>query len=276
MEPQVGNDGDMWATLCQLLHTETPKPSLDKPDTVWKVPSEEMCPNMREDKNPKPNKRQRVYTNKAEVNQLQAQIAVLQEQLKKAQQSCEAKASKSAWAGAAVEQLKFRNKSMQENSQLHDAIRERDEYIQHLQKIILRQPQWKVYPELTGEESRSCLPADPIKRRSALSNIANWHLSRRDTAFIQAGVFGRTEYIQSAEVITLPNEQIIFRSVKRMEIPLNYLAVARPCWGAVSQPTDTNSDQNTVEESWERVDETLLYHHFERVFNPMARSLIQM
>ncbi|KAF0736025.1 hypothetical protein Ae201684_007613 [Aphanomyces euteiches] len=221
MDIQVGSsEADMWAVVCQILDKEIPRPPMVDSSTVWMTPLT-----------------------------LETTIRELQTKLQTAKHRLDVKSSKSFWGRAAIQQLQDRNKSIQENAQLQEAIRERNDYIQTLQKILFKTPQWKVLPEITGAMSQSCLPADPVQRRTAINNIANWHKSRRVTAFIQAG----------GEVVTLQNQQLMFHSVKNIDIPAHFLAVARSSWEAVSHPQAPQTIENS-EESWERVDDNLVYH----------------
>ncbi|CAK4084861.1 unnamed protein product [Aphanomyces euteiches] len=51
----------------------------------------------------------------------------------------------------------------------------------------------------------------------------------------------------------------MFHSVKNIDIPAHFLAVARSSWEAVSHPQAPQTIENS-EESWERVDDNLVYH----------------
>ncbi|CAK4682640.1 unnamed protein product [Aphanomyces euteiches] len=195
MDIQVGSsEADMWAVVCQILDKEIPRPPMVDSSTVWMTPCMESHSILEADDDNRTNKRRRISRKKAEVVTLETTIRELQTKLQTAKHRLDVKSSKSFWARPAIQQLQDRNKYVQENAQLQEAIRERNDYIQTLQKILFKTPQWKVLPEITGAMSQSCLPADPVQRRTAINNIANWHKSRRVTAFIQAGAFGLTEY----------------------------------------------------------------------------------
>ena len=123
VDSQGDDDSFMWATVCNILDA----PSAGERTTDM----------------PKA-KRLRVYTSKAEVQQLQDEICELQAQLLEATRVVESRTHSSRWEQIAEQQRMEKFKSMQENRQLQTAVQERGEYIGRFQKLLVKTPRWTV------------------------------------------------------------------------------------------------------------------------------------
>ncbi|CAK4641658.1 unnamed protein product, partial [Aphanomyces euteiches] len=93
---------------------------------------------------PKKKKRIRIFNNKAVVRQLKDEISELQAQLIQTKRFAVPKTEVSVWEAAAKQQRMEKNKSIEVNEQLQHAVRERNYYIERLQRAILKPPRWTV------------------------------------------------------------------------------------------------------------------------------------
>ncbi|CAK4098831.1 unnamed protein product [Aphanomyces euteiches] len=234
-------DPDMWASIYSLLHN---KREIDDAEEA-----------------PKKKKRIRVYNNKSVVQELEAEICELQAQLIQAKESAKTKTEVSVWEAAAKQQRKEKNKSMEENKQLQHAIHERNLYIERLQKAILKTPRWTALPDVASDEESRSIPADPALRIAAIHRMANYHHSRTQHAFIQAGVFHLNEDLHKSEPISLPNGQLGFRSVNNILLPAPYQVIARACW-VVLNGKYSGISRDYENETWERIDDCTVYNKF--------------
>ncbi|ETW05254.1 hypothetical protein H310_04219 [Aphanomyces invadans] len=256
-EVDMPDDADMWATVCDLLQTSPVEQWTRHDDDNLQVSGGSSG----HEGMPKP-KRIRVYTNKAEVQQLEAEINDLQAQLVQAKQiAASASAGEvSIWARTAARLRIDKNKTLDENQQLLAAVRERGEHIQRLQKLVFKTPRWTVLPEVTNESVLyGRLPADPVLRAATIHRIADHQYHRFHTTFVQAGVFDLTEDTCRGEPITLPDEQIGFQSINHINLPAPFRSIANACWQVLSGKV-TDAIAATDDQVWEHVDEHTVYH----------------
>ncbi|CAK4475016.1 unnamed protein product, partial [Aphanomyces euteiches] len=163
------DDSDMWMSICNLLDQKSDDPSVEKDDGSTGAP-----------KVKRKAKRVRVYTNKAEVQQLEVEIRQLQDELIQAKRRFESTTTDGSFLEIAVKQQRLeKNKVLQENQQLQDAVRERNEHIDHLQKIILKPARWTALPNVTPDESSRFIPADPTQRHAAIERTTPYHVVAR-------------------------------------------------------------------------------------------------
>ncbi|KAF0688797.1 Aste57867_19618 [Aphanomyces stellatus] len=244
---------DMWASVCDLLHTtpSPPPPPSSSDDGLA----------------PKP-KRVRVYTNKAEVQQLEAEIKELQAQLVEAKRFAASKVDVCPWERAAAQQRVEKNKSLEENEQLHAAIRERGDYIERVQKLITKTPRWNTLPDVTtaaaSTELDAPLPADPARRHAVIHALADQLYKRYQNILIQARAFDLRDDMYRGEPITLPHQEIGFQAVNHVNLPAPFQRMAAACWDVLSGveaiPTSNFASDIDV---WERVDPYTVYERFQ-------------
>ncbi|CAK5161574.1 unnamed protein product [Aphanomyces euteiches] len=238
-------DHEMWTSVYNLLHEKPDKEvPFDDDDSSKRVPK---------------TKRIRVYTNNAEVQQLEDEIQALEAKLDESKRADESRSNVSAWERAARHQRVLKNKSVEENQQLQIAIRERNHHIERLQKHVLQLPRWTAYPGEMIQEASHCIPADPVRRIAALHRLVDQFYSRLQTTFIQAGAFNLRQAVTKCEQVDLPHNQLGFRFVHHMTIPASSQLLARECWKAMYTPLQPIRHLETETASWERVDERTVY-----------------
>ncbi|KAH9120116.1 hypothetical protein LEN26_004015 [Aphanomyces euteiches] len=219
------DDPDMWASICNLLH--------DKPEDLS---TEKDTSNKAKPKDKRKAKRVRVYTNKAEVQQLEAEIRELQDELIQAKRGLESTTDGSFWETAAKQQRVEKNKALQENKQLQDAVHERNEYIDRLQKTILKTPRWMAIalPGVAPDEGSRCIPADPALRIAAIHRIADNQYRQMQTKFIQARAIGLSDDTCRGEPVSLAHQELGFLAVNHINIPAPFHGVARAVWSVLN------------------------------------------
>ncbi|CAK4145340.1 unnamed protein product, partial [Aphanomyces euteiches] len=230
------DDSDMWMSICNLLDQKSDDPSVEKDDGSTGAP-----------KVKRKAKRVRVYTNKAEVQQLEVEIRQLQDELIQAKRRFESTTTDGSFLEIAVKQQRLeKNKVLQENQQLQDAVRERNEHIDHLQKIILKPARWTALPNVTPDESSRFIPADPTQRHAAIERTADCQYGRMQTMFIRAGAFDLRDDTCRGSLVSLASP---------------YHVVARAVWCAMygaQVPIPAEHDH----ESWEQVNESTVYNKY--------------
>ncbi|CAK4281654.1 unnamed protein product, partial [Aphanomyces euteiches] len=246
------DDPDMWASICNLLH--------DKPEDLS---TEKDTSNKAMPKDKRKAKRVRVYTNKAEVQQLEAEIRELQDELIQAKRGLESTTDGSFWETAAKQQRVEKNKALQENKQLQDAVHERNEYIDRLQKTILKTPRWMAIA-LSGvapDEGSRCIPADPALRIAAIHRIADNQYRQMQTKFIQARAIGLSDDTCRGEPVSLAHQELGFLAVNHINIPAPFHGVARAVWSVLNGNHGPILSEN-VQESLEPVDACTVYNKY--------------
>ncbi|KAH9067487.1 hypothetical protein Ae201684P_021644 [Aphanomyces euteiches] len=244
------DDPDMWASICNLLH--------DKPEDLS---TEKDTSNKAMPKDKRKAKRVRVYTNKAEVQQLEAEIRELQDELIQAKRGLESTTDGSFWETAAKQQRVEKNKALQENKQLQDAVHERNEYIDRLQKTILKTPRWMALSGVAPDEGSRCIPADPALRIAAIHRIADNQYWQMQTKFIQARAIGLSDDTCRGEPVSLAHQELGFLAVNHINIPAPFHGVARAVWSVLNGNHGPILSEN-VQESLEPVDACTVYNKY--------------
>ncbi|KAH9121754.1 hypothetical protein AeMF1_006661 [Aphanomyces euteiches] len=210
---------------------------------------------------PKKKKRIRIFNNKAVVRQLKDEISELQAQLIQTKRFAVPKTEVSVWEAAAKQQRMEKNKSIEVNEQLQHAVRERNYYIERLQRAILKPPRWTALPDVAADEINNSLPADRALRIEAIHRMANDQYNRSQHVFIQAGVFNLEEDLHKAEPISLPHGQLGFQAINHVKLPARYNLIARACWNVMNGTCNGVLLDNKME-TWEHIDECTVYNKF--------------
>ncbi|KAG9407401.1 hypothetical protein AC1031_002130 [Aphanomyces cochlioides] len=240
----------MWASICNLLH--------DKPEDHS---TEKDASNRAKSKATRRTKRVRVYTNKAEVQQLEAEIRELQDELIQAKRGIESTTNGSFWETAAKQQRAEKNKALQENKQLQGAVRERNEYIDRLQKTILKTLRWMTLPGVAPDEGSRCIPADPALRIAVIHRIADNQYSQMQTKIIQARAIGLSDDTCRGEPVSLAHQELGFLAVNHINVPAPFHGVARAVWSVLNGNHVPILSENE-QESWEPVDACTVYNKY--------------
>ncbi|CAK4614132.1 unnamed protein product, partial [Aphanomyces euteiches] len=245
------DDSDMWMSICNLLDQKSDDPSVEKDDGSTGAP-----------KVKRKAKRVRVYTNKAEVQQLEVEIRQLQDELIQAKRRFESTTTDGSFLEIAAKQQRVeKNKALQENQQLQDAVRERNEHIDHLQKIILKPARWTALPNVTPDESSRFIPADPTQSHAAIERTADCQYGRMQTMFIRAGAFDLRDDTCRGSLVSLACQEIGFLAMNHITIPAPYHVVARAVWCAMygaQVPIPAEHEH----ESREQVNESTVYNKY--------------
>ncbi|CAK4145649.1 unnamed protein product [Aphanomyces euteiches] len=243
VESQGKEDAFMWATVCSILDTpRTNEQSTELPKA----------------------KRLRVYTNKSEVQQLEAEICELQAQLQEATRAVESRTHSSRWERIAEQQRMEKFKAMQENRQLRTAVQERGEYIERFQKLIVKTPRWTALPGVAFDDKSHVLPEDPRLRIENIHRLADEHYSRYQNEFVKAGALDLGEDMCKGEPIHLSDQQLGFRSVNHVNLPAPFRLMAWASWKGMSNRTPAaQSLQEHDIEILELIDDHTLYHRYQ-------------
>ncbi|CAK4085262.1 unnamed protein product [Aphanomyces euteiches] len=226
-------EDEMWASICSLLHT-TP---VETPTTL--------------EAGQRKTKRTRIYTNKAEVSQLEAEIQSLQELLAQTKRAALSRDDTSMWEQVAGQQRVEKNKALEENEQLRLAVKERQEYIDRLEKLLFKTPRWNALPDLDVSQVSLVLPVEPHLRAAAMHRIADQQYKRLQTVLVQAGALDLCYDMCKGESMTLGNQQLGFLACHLSSSPahsgasLKYLVSAE-----------------NAQDSWEHVDDKTVYNRY--------------
>ncbi|ETW05279.1 hypothetical protein H310_04237 [Aphanomyces invadans] len=136
------------------------------------------------------------------------------------------------WERAARIESKERWLSVQENAQLRGAVREQAAFIEYLQHLISSQSAHHHQAEDKDAWQVYRLAANESLRTTAIHAIANRHLRRMHSAFIQLGVHGPTQNRFQARVVKPHGIQTSFRFelVNVVALPAPYSIVAAAVW----------------------------------------------
>ncbi|KAG9407409.1 hypothetical protein AC1031_002137 [Aphanomyces cochlioides] len=211
-------EDEMWASICSLLHT-TP---VETPTTL--------------EAGLRKTKRIRIYTIKAEVSQLEAEIQSLQESLAQTKRAALSRDDISMWEQVAGQQRVERNKSLEENEQLRVAVKERQ------------------------DQASLVLPVGPHLRSAAMHRIADQQYKRLQTVLVQAGALDLRNDMCKGEPMTLANQQLGFLAANHFTFPVPFSVVAGPFWSVFSGKYLVSAEN--AQDSWERVDDKTVYNRY--------------
>ncbi|KAH9103650.1 hypothetical protein AeMF1_020106 [Aphanomyces euteiches] len=254
------NEDEMWTTVCNLI-LEQPSGAETNASAASMLLEQSplVC-----SKRPAKTKRIRLRTAKSEICQLKDEIRELQAQLRDAKRVATLNSSMSMWERTALSQCVEKNKALHENLQLHIAVRERSEYIERLQKIILKTPRWTALSAILTSNDTT-LPAAMDDRIAAIHRIADREYQRQETVFVQAGALGLPDGTYKVDVFPHANQQFIFRSTSCIPLAAPVETIARHFWAAMSEQTPIDLMEGEIE-TWEQVDENTIYQHSHGVF----------
>ncbi|KAF0688795.1 Aste57867_19616 [Aphanomyces stellatus] len=238
----------LWASVCDLL---------EKPASL----SASSSPRPDDERAAQPNKRRRVNANKVKLHQLEDEIRLLQTQLVDVKRRALPQDEMSPWARAAAQQRVEKIKALEENEQLHDAIRERSDFIDRLHKLLTKSMRWAIdIPDTTT----ASLPADPAQRVATIHALADQLYKRLQHVLIQARALDLREDTHHSDPISLPHQQIGFQAMNHVNLPVPYKVLDASCWpvfrGDDAMQVPTLANEVNV---WEHIDTQTVYERFE-------------
>ncbi|CAK4927596.1 unnamed protein product [Aphanomyces euteiches] len=211
---------------------------------------------------PEKKRRVRDYHHRGELAQLRKQVEDLKSTLREAKTKTGV-LDTSIWQKAARRERVEKMRSIQENVDLRAAVDERAAYIDQMKRTLSRKPRWSTMPEASVEEWQSFkLAAQQSRRTSAIHAIADRQYRRQPNAFIQAGIYDRSEDLFRAAAVTLPSRQVLLQVINHVNLSAPASIIALACWRAFRRDYPPIPIPENACETIERIDEHTIYERF--------------
>ncbi|CAK4084245.1 unnamed protein product [Aphanomyces euteiches] len=255
--------------VCELLNEDAGTAPGDSPplpmsastgNAVKKDTTDECGEDARREKSAKETttKRQRHYIRQRdEIRSLRQQIEHLSALLSDKPRSAMTTYDMPLWERTAKEDLAEKNKSLEENQYLREAIYENATFIEQMQLVFHKKPRLTPHIDIHSEEWKFYkLAAQSSLREAAIHTIADRQYHRMQSAMVQAGVFGRDKPL--FQVLVIPDaDRPYVQEVLHADLNVPWHLLGAAAWNVFERgdPVDlplnavqgyTHIDPNTV------------------------------
>ncbi|ETW05265.1 hypothetical protein H310_04229 [Aphanomyces invadans] len=181
----------------------------------------------------------RDYHHRAEIRRLREHVEHLKVELARAK-AASRQLDQSVWEKSARRERVEKLRSLEENAQLHAAVKERAVFIEHLKRTLYRKPRWTALPDATVDAWQSYkLAAQASVRAASIHAIADRQFRRQPHAFIQAGILDRVDDLFRAESVKLAGH-ILLQVVNHVNFPAPASTVSAACWRTFSDGSSSD------------------------------------
>ncbi|CAK4502253.1 unnamed protein product [Aphanomyces euteiches] len=182
---------------------------------------------------------------KQEMILLRREVDILKKHLAASQSKGKRPLDMTKWEKAAKSECVEKNRSIQENEQLKEAVHQQATLIQQMEKLCNKKMR------LTAEDAEAWqnyrLAAHESLRVAAIHAIADRQYRRMQNAFIKAGVFGSTEDIFRARIAEQSPNCFVFELVNHVTLPAPFRLVSAAAWTVFGGSSSYVPTQGTIE-----------------------------
>ncbi|KAH9117205.1 hypothetical protein AeMF1_008984 [Aphanomyces euteiches] len=206
----------------------------------------------------KPKPQRTAVRQREEILSLQKQIKEMTEILNADKSTVMVNYDISLWKQTARKELIAKNKALEENAYLRQAVGEHATFIEQMQRVFTKKPRLSTDIDIHSEEWQTYkLAAQASLREAAIHAIADRQYHRLQSAFVKANVFHRKEGLFHIKAIPQPDQSYVLEIVHHVELNAPFQVVVGAAWqvyqGNVpldlpvgAEQTYTNLDQRTV------------------------------
>ncbi|KAG9407510.1 hypothetical protein AC1031_002225 [Aphanomyces cochlioides] len=166
-----------------------------------------------------------------EVESLRAQLEALTKTLHSIDINSKTLAHMPFWKRMAHLECIEKTKAKLENESLRSKVDEQAEYIDELQKRLLKKP--KLCSNYTTEWQSYCLAAQSSRRVAGIHAISDRQLQRMNHAFLRAGLLDQSRDITTAEMLCLPDGSMQYQIVNHVTFEVPSRLIAAAVWNAI-------------------------------------------
>ncbi|CAK4697833.1 unnamed protein product [Aphanomyces euteiches] len=166
-----------------------------------------------------------------EVESLRAQLEALTKTLHSIDINSKTLAHMPFWKRMAYLECIEKTKAKLENESLRSKVDEQAEYIDELQKRLLKKP--KLCSNYTTEWQSYCLAAQSSRRVAGIHAISDRQLQRMNHAFLRAGLLDQSRDVTTAKMLCLPDGSMQYQIVNHVTFEAPSRLIAAAVWNAI-------------------------------------------
>ncbi|CAK4682315.1 unnamed protein product [Aphanomyces euteiches] len=238
---------DEMNTVCDILQGDSPDEASDtaspsKAQHGFHSTTPPATPTLRPTK---PRKRPHFdVRQRQEMILLRREVDILRKHLSGSQTKVKRPLEMTKWEKAAKSECMEKNRSIQENEQLKEAVHQQATLIQQMEKLCNKKMRltddaeaWQNY-RLAAHESL---------RVAAIHAIADRQYRRMQNAFIQAGVFGCTKDLFRARVTQQDSKYVVMELANHVTLRAPFRVVSSAAWRIIGGPDAYMMTQGSIE-----------------------------
>ncbi|KAG9407532.1 hypothetical protein AC1031_002247 [Aphanomyces cochlioides] len=239
---------DEMTTVCDILQGDSPDEASDtaspsKSQHVFHSTTPQTTPTQRPRK---PRTRPHFdVRQKQEMILLRREVDILKKHLTASQTKGKRPLDMTKWEKAAKSECMEKNRSIQENEQLKEAVHQQATLIQQMEKLCNKKMR------LTAEDAEAWqdyrLAAHESLRVAAIHAIADRQYRRMQNAFIQAGVFGCTKDLFRTRITEKNPKSFAIEMANHVTLPAPFRVVSSAAWRIIGGPDGYVMTQGTIE-----------------------------
>ncbi|KAH9067061.1 hypothetical protein Ae201684P_021233 [Aphanomyces euteiches] len=149
------------------------------------------------------------------------------------------------WKRMAYLECIEKTKAKLENESLRSKVDEQAEYIDELQKRLLKKP--KLCSNYTTEWQSYCLAAQSSRRVAGIHAISDRQLQRMNHAFLRAGLLDQSRDVTTAEMLCLPDGSMQYQIVNHVTFEAPSRLIAAAVWNAIGGRQSPTLPRGVVE-----------------------------
>ncbi|KAG9407497.1 hypothetical protein AC1031_002214 [Aphanomyces cochlioides] len=179
----------------------------------------------------KPKPQRTAVRQREEILSLQKQIKEMTEILNADKSTEMVNYDISLWKQTARKELIAKNKALEENAYLRQAVGEHATFIEQMQRVFTKKPRLSTDIDIHSEEWQAYkLAAQASLREAAIHAIADRQYHRLQSAFVKANVFNRKEGLFHIKAIPQPDQSCVLEIVHHVELNAPFQVVGGAAW----------------------------------------------
>ncbi|KAF0735702.1 hypothetical protein Ae201684_007714 [Aphanomyces euteiches] len=182
---------------------------------------------------------------KQEMIVLRREVDILKKHLATSQSKGKRPLDMTKWEKAAKSECMEKNRSIQENEQLKEAVHQQATLIQQMEKLCNKKIRLSAADAEGWQNYR--LAAHESLRVAAIHAIADRQYRRMQNAFIQAGVFGSTEDIFRTRIAEKNPKCVVMELAHHVTLSAPFRVVSSAAWELIGGPDAYMMTQGSIE-----------------------------
>ncbi|CAK4622360.1 unnamed protein product [Aphanomyces euteiches] len=135
------------------------------------------------------------------------------------------------WKRTAKMELLEKNKALQENEHLRDAISQQATFIEQMQSVFRKKPRLGTHIDVHSEEWQAYkLAAQASLRQVAIHAIADRQYNRMQSALVKAGVFDRENYLFQVKALPQRDQSYTLEIIHHVDLDAPFRLVGAAAW----------------------------------------------
>ncbi|KAH9117206.1 hypothetical protein AeMF1_008985 [Aphanomyces euteiches] len=167
------------------------------------------------------------------------------------------------WKRTAKMELLEKNKALQENEHLRDAISQQATFIEQMQSVFRKKPRLGTHIDVHSEEWQAYkLAAQASLRQVAIHAIADRQYNRMQSALVKAGVFDRENYLFQVKALPQRDQSYTLEIIHHVDLDAPFRLVGAAAWQVFDGDFQLDLPFGAVQ-SYTRIDPFTVYATYE-------------